>query len=50
MDKKNRYMCTNCRAVMAAYKSSQKDEIIRMYCPWCKSEQTFIKLYKEDKK
>lgn len=50
MDKKNRYTCSNCRAVMTAYKSNQKDLVVRMYCVWCKSKQNFIKLYKEDKK
>ena len=42
-----RFKCTECNAIMTAYKSSARrtidGHITTMYCPWCKKETDFVK-------
>ena len=41
-----RFKCTECNAVMTAYKSSARctaeGHIKTMYCPWCKADRQFV--------
>lgn len=41
-----RFKCTECKAIMTAYKSSARrtaeGHIKTMYCPWCKADRQFV--------
>lgn len=41
-----RFKCTECKAVMTAYKSASRKtadgHIKTMWCPWCKKTNDFI--------
>lgn len=41
-----RFKCTECNAIMTAYKSSARRTAERhiktMYCPWCKADRQFV--------
>lgn len=41
-----RFKCSECGAIMTAYKSSARrtadGHIKTMWCPWCKAEKQFV--------